>query len=239
VDDPKVILLYEKELWNKGFKLIAGIDEAGRGPLAGPVVAAAVIFPQGVNPFLFKDSKKLKAREREEFFYEIISASLSFSVGFADSKEIDKLNIYQATLLAVSRAIKGLKEKPDYLITDFLKIPSYKDRCLPLKKGDERSFSCACASVVAKVVRDYIMEELDKIFPEYGFSKHKGYPTKEHIEAIKRYGASEIHRKSFKRVKEERVSRREVGFPLSVEERLLYYREKFSELLRRDRPNSF
>jgi len=234
VDDQQVILKFERELWNKGYKRIAGIDEAGRGPLAGPVVAAVVVFPPNVNPFLFKDSKKLKESERETLFYEIVNSCLDFSIGFADSLEIDSLNIYKATLLAVHRALKGLKEKPDFLITDYLKIEGYEENSLVLVKGDERSFSCACASVLAKVTRDYIMKSFEEIFPGYDFSSNKGYPTKKHIAAIDKMGITPIHRGSFGRVKGKRVRRGKDSFPLSVEERLRYYKEKLQELLGRD-----
>ncbi len=233
MDDQEVILQIERSLWNKGYKLVAGIDEAGRGPLAGPVVAAAVVFPQSVNPFLFKDSKKLKERERRELFYRIFESAVSVGVGFADSTEIDRLNIYQATVLAARRAVEELSVTPDFFITDYLKIPLFAGRILAIPKGDERSFSCACASVVAKVTRDYIMEELSKVFPEYGFERHKGYPTKAHVKAIKELGITPIHRRSFGKVSGERERRGGDSFPISVEERLLYYKEKLQELLRR------
>jgi len=159
VDDKEVILSFERELWKKGFKLVAGVDEAGRGPLAGPVVAAAVVFPQNINPFLFKDSKKLTEKKREKLFYEIFEKAVSVGVGFADSTEIDELNILNATKLAVKRAISSLSVEPDFFITDALKLEDFKENSLVLVKGDEKSFSCACASVVAKVVRDFIMKD--------------------------------------------------------------------------------
>jgi len=198
VDDKEIIISFEKELWEKGFRFIAGIDEAGRGPLAGPVVAAAVVFPQNIEPFLFKDSKKLSEKKREKLFYEIFEKAVSVGVGFADSLEIDELNILNATKLAVKRAISSLSVEPDFLITDALKIEEFEENSLVLVKGDEKSFSCACASIVAKVVRDFIMKDLAKFFPKYGFEKHKGYGTKAHIEAIRENGLSPIHRKSFK-----------------------------------------
>jgi len=237
VDEQEVILSIEKELWKKGFELIGGVDEAGRGPLAGPVVAAVVVFPKEVKPFLFKDSKKLKPKERKEFFYRIYEEALAVGVGFADSLEVDELNIYRATILAAERAVKELPFTPNFLITDYLKIPSFSNSLLAIPKGDERSFSCACASVVAKVVRDFIMEELSSLFPGYGFEKHNGYPTKEHVKAIKSLGITPIHRKSFGKVKGERKERGGESFPLLKEERLRYYREKLSLLLRRDRHN--
>ncbi len=234
MDDKEVILQIEKELWKKGYDLVAGIDEAGRGPLAGPVVAAVVVFPKNVNPFLFCDSKKLSKKRRKELFYRIHREALAVGVGFADSEEIDKINIYRATVLAVERALSSLPVEPDFLITDYIKIPKMNDSILAIPKGDERSFSCACASVVAKVVRDHIMEDLSRFFPEYGFEKHKGYPTKLHISKIEELGITPIHRRSFGRVKGKGDKGRRDSFPLSCEERLLYYREKLQELLRRN-----
>ncbi len=231
MDDKEVILEIERNLWNKGYSLVAGIDEAGRGPLAGPVVAAAVVFPKSVNPFLFRDSKRISPSKRLSLFREIYSEALAVGVGFADSKEIDQLNIYRATVLAAERAISELPFTPDFLITDYLKIPSFSNRILPIPKGDERSFSCACASVVAKVVRDFIMEELSKLFPGYGFERNKGYPTKEHCEAIRKLGITSIHRRSFGRVKGERENGGGDCIPATTEERLSYYRQKLYELL--------
>ncbi|WP_456342819.1 ribonuclease HII [Thermovibrio sp.] len=233
MDDKEVILEIEKSLWKKGYFLVAGIDEAGRGPLAGPVVAAAVVFPESVNPFLFKDSKKLTPSQRLELFKRIYSEALAVGVGFADPLEIDEINIYRATILAAERAISELPFTPHFLITDYLKIPSFADRILPIPKGDERSFSCACASVIAKVVRDFIMEELSALFPGYGFEKHKGYPTKAHCRAIRELGITPIHRRSFGKVKGERERRGGDCFPATKEERLSYYRQKLRQLLRR------
>ena len=232
-DQKEVILQIEKSLWRKGYSLVAGVDEAGRGPLAGPVVAAAVVFPKTVSPFLFKDSKKIPPSQRLTLFKKIYSEALAVGVGFADSTEIDRLNIYRATVLAAERAISSLPFEPDFLITDYLKIPSFSNKILPIAKGDERSFSCACASVVAKVVRDFIMEELSELFPGYGFERHKGYPTKAHCTAIKERGITPLHRRSFEKVKGEREGGGGDCFPASTEERLLYYRQKLQELLRR------
>lgn len=236
MDDQKEIIFFEKKLWQSGINLIAGIDEAGRGPLAGPVVAAAVIFPPNITPFLKKDSKKLTPNQRKKLFKKIVKEAISVGIGFADSIEIDRINILNATKLAVKRAIKCLTQKPEFLITDALNIEEFSDKQFNLIKGDEKSFSCAAASIIAKVTRDYIMETFDSIFPDYNFKKHKGYPTKEHISLIIKHGVSPIHRRSFGRVKE--VSnwngRGEKSFPVSAEERLLYYREKFQELMGRD-----
>jgi len=237
-DKEREIIEIERSLWAKGYRFIAGVDEAGRGPLAGPVVAAAVVFPPETLPFLFKDSKKLKEAERQQFFKRIIETAVSVGVGFADSQEIDELNVYRATVLAAERAVKELSVKPHFLITDYLKIPSFADRLLPLPKGDERSFSCACASVVAKVVRDFIMVELSAVYPEYGFEKHKGYPTKKHYRAIEELGITPIHRRSFGELSRKRERRGRDCLPSSKEKRLLYYKEKFQELLRRAGLNS-
>ncbi len=232
MDDKEVILYYEKKLWNDGYKNVAGVDEAGRGPLAGPVVAAVVVFPPNTLPFLHRDSKKLKEAEREKFFRRITKEARAVGVGVADSLEIEKYNIYRATLLAVRRALEQIPFKPDFLITDYLKVDGYEENSLVLKKGDERSFLCACASVVAKVCRDFLMKELALFFPEFGFEKHKGYPTKAHIQAIETFGITPIHRRNFERVKGKRCIRRKTGFPLSLEKRLLYYRQKLQMFLR-------
>ncbi len=237
--DDKEVDRFERKLWSEGFKLVAGIDEAGRGPLAGPVVAAAVVFPPFTSPFIFRDSKRTSEKRRRELFRVILKRCLEFGIGVADSSEIDRLNILRATELAAIRAIKKLRGKPDFLITDALKINNLKNQ-INLIKGDERSFSCAAASIIAKVSRDFLMEELDRLFPEYGFRKNKGYPTAEHRESIRLFGASPVHRKSFKGVTdaEERKGGRGDSFPLSVEERLRYFEEKLQELVGRDRYSS-
>ncbi|MBO8131908.1 MAG: ribonuclease HII [Candidatus Marinimicrobia bacterium] len=192
----------EKNLWQKGYKHIAGVDEAGRGPLAGPVVAAAVVFDhdeyiEGVN-----DSKKLNPKRREELFEEITTKALTYGIGVVDNNEIDRINILQATHKAMRKALGSLKLKIDYIIVDGYGLP---EKIYPQKAihgGDKLSFTIASASILAKVFRDRLMREYDKIFPEYGFGKHMGYGTKEHIEAIKKHNPSPIHRKSFSRVKE-------------------------------------
>jgi len=226
------ILRLESLYWKKGFSTIAGVDEAGRGPLAGPVVCAVVVFEKNVVPFVNKDSKKLTPSRRKKLFFEIIEKAKDFSFGIADSKEIDELNIYQAVLLCVKRAFERLKTRPDFVIADYLNLSFLNVPYISIKKGDENSFSCACASILAKVARDHIMECLHDFFPEYNFKKHKGYPTKEHISAINKYGICEIHRESFKHVKGERKRRRKTCFSLSVEERLQYYHEKLQEFIR-------
>ncbi len=186
---------YEEELWSKGL-LVAGVDEAGRGPLAGPVVAAAVILPPHTEPFLNVDSKKLSKEEREELYPLIKETALSVGTAVVDNTIIDGINILQATKLAMKRALEDLKHPFDVVISDYVVLEEYE--CIPLVKGDERSLSCACASVIAKVLRDRIMEHYHRLYPNYGFVSHKGYPTRKHKEAIRKFGVCEIHRRSFK-----------------------------------------
>ncbi len=186
---------YEKKFWEEG-KIVAGVDEAGRGPLAGPVVACAVILKPYTEPFLKGDSKKLSKKEREELYEHIKEQALAVGTAVVDSVVIDRLNILKATKLAMKRALRDLKHRFDVVITDYVKLEGVN--CIPLVRGDERSLSCACASVVAKVLRDRIMEHYHRIYPLYRFDSHKGYPTRKHRELIKKHGASDIHRRSFK-----------------------------------------
>jgi ribonuclease HII len=194
------LLSHEKRLNRLGYKFIAGVDEAGRGPLAGPVVAGAVIL----NDFRFKeridDSKKLSAKMRERAYREILRKAV-VGIGVVDEKVIDEINIYQATIKAMSAALASLEIPPDYVIVDGnVRIPA---KC-PVKsiiRGDSLSLSIACASIVAKVTRDRMMVEYDKTFPQYGFARHKGYPTKMHRKALVSCGASPIHRRTFGPVK--------------------------------------
>ncbi|WP_293443264.1 ribonuclease HII [Persephonella sp.] len=188
------MLEIEKSLWEKGYSKIAGIDEAGRGPLAGPVVAAAVIFPKEIKPFIFKDSKKLTPKQREQLFSQIKQKAIAVGIGIVDSSVIDRINIYNATKLAMKRALEDLKTDYDYLITDYVKFDPYPHTSL--KKADEKSLSVAAASIIAKVIRDRIMTEFGKVFP-HSFEKHKGYPTKLHKQEIKKHGLTPIHRRSF------------------------------------------
>ncbi|WP_456464831.1 ribonuclease HII [Desulfurobacterium sp.] len=236
MDDKEKIIFYESKLWQSGKKYVVGIDEAGRGPLAGPVVAAAVVFPKGISPFIFRDSKKLSEKQRKALFFEIFEKAVSVGVGFADSIEIDEINILNATKLAMMRAVESLSVKPDFAITDAVFLLPFGKNQLNLVKGDEKSLSCAAASIVAKVTRDFIMESIHEVFPEYNFKKHKGYPTKEHIILLRENGASPVHRRSFGRVREckFRGRRGKDCFPISTQERLLYFEEKFQELLRRN-----
>ncbi len=188
------MIQYEIPYWERGL-LVAGVDEAGRGPLAGPIVACAVILPPFTEPFIDKDSKKMTQEEREKFFEIIKSKALAIGTAVVDSTLIDKIGIAQANKIAFKRALEDLNHEFHVVISDYLSIEGYN--CVPLVKGDEKSLSCACASIVAKVLRDRIMEHYHKLFPNYNFAKHKGYATREHIEALKTYKESPIHRKSF------------------------------------------
>jgi len=192
---------YENRLKNEGYSLIAGIDEAGRGSLSGPVVAAAVILPCQLFIPDVKDSKKLTSQKRAELYYSILNKARNVGVGVVDAKVIDRINIAQASFLAMKKAILDLKKAPDYLLVDGFKIPQINIFQLPLIKGEDKSMSIAAASIVAKVYRDNIMVEYDKKYPQYLFKKNKGYGTEEHLEALLKYGPSEIHRKSYRRVK--------------------------------------
>jgi ribonuclease HII len=198
----KILLLYETELYAQGFRAIAGVDEAGIGPLAGPVVAAAVILPPGYKLKGLNDSKKiLDARIREELAERIKSESVSWSAGKAEVEEIDHLNIYQAGLLAMRRAVKGLKMQPDYLLVDARKIPDISCPQKGIIRGDSLSASIAAASIIAKTTRDHCLTELDRLYPGYGLASHKGYPTPEHLAALGSKGPLPIHRKSFSPVR--------------------------------------
>jgi len=191
---------YENRFNNKGYSLIAGIDEVGRGSLAGPVVAAAVILPnQSFIPYI-KDSKKLTPQKRAELYYVILEKAIDVGIGIVDANIIDRMNINQATFLAMKKAIINLKKIPDYLFVDGFKIPQVNISQLPLIKGEDKSISIASASIIAKVYRDNIMVQYDQKYPQYYFKKNKGYGTKEHLTALKRYGASEIHRKTYRGV---------------------------------------
>jgi len=189
--------IYEKEAYRRGFKIIAGIDEAGRGPLAGPVVAAAVILPQDAFIEGLNDSKKLSENQREKLFDVINDKALGVGVGIVDEKIIDEINILNATKEAMKMAVSNLKLAPDILFIDSLRLDDINIVQNPIVKGDAKSVSIAAASIIAKVTRDRILKEMDKKYPMYGFSKHKGYGTGEHIEAIKKYGICPIHRVSF------------------------------------------
>ncbi len=190
--------LYYENLYGKnGEKIVCGVDEAGRGPLAGRVYAAAVIMPQSVIVDGVNDSKKLTEKKRENLFEKITENALSYSIAWADEKEIDEINILQSTYLAMKRAVEKLKTKPDMVLVDGNRLPEFGIPAKSIVKGDSLSHSIACASILAKVSRDrYMCKEAEK-YPEYLFEKHKGYGTKLHIEALKKYGPSPIHRKTF------------------------------------------
>ncbi|MFA5318243.1 MAG: ribonuclease HII [Patescibacteria group bacterium] len=196
---------YEQNLQQQGYNLIAGIDEAGRGPLAGPVAAAAVIFDFNEVPEKLKtiaDSKKLTANKRGELYNIIMQKALAVGVGLCDHVTIDRINILQATFLAMKKALGGLKHAPNIILLDGqLPLPNYSSPQEAIINGDNLIFSIAAASIIAKVTRDRIMEDMHKKYPNYFFNKHKGYGTKLHINALKLYGPCEIHRRSFKPVK--------------------------------------
>lgn len=192
------MLQYENELNSKGFEFICGIDEAGRGPLAGPVCAAAVILPCGVKLDGVNDSKKLTEKKREKLYDEIINAAMAYSVQFIFQDKIDEINIRRATHQAMQNAVNGLNIKPDILIVDGNDNIEFDGvKSLYIKKGDAKSQTIAAASILAKVTRDRYMLSIAEQYPEYGFEAHKGYGTKKHMEAIQKYGVQPIHRKTF------------------------------------------
>lgn len=191
------LLQYERKLWNQGILNIAGIDEAGRGPLAGPVVAAAVIFPPDTCIPGINDSKKLSSKQREKLFSQIKKQAITVATGIVDEKEIDRINIYQATLKAMYAAVDKLTRAPDHLLIDGLTLPESDYNQTGIKGGDGCCYSIASASIVAKVTRDNIMIDYHKEYPEYNFFSNKGYGTKEHVTAIRKYGRCKIHRTSF------------------------------------------
>lgn len=188
----------EKALKLKGYNYICGVDEAGRGPLAGPVCAAAVILPTDLEIEGLNDSKKLSEKKREALYDIIIDKAISYSIAYGTLEEIEEYNILEATYIAMNRAIDGLDIKPEYALIDGNRVPKgIKVPCDTVVKGDAKSFSIAAASILAKVTRDRLLLEYDELYPEYNFKKHKGYGTKEHYEAINKCGVCEIHRLSF------------------------------------------
>lgn len=199
IKEPVDWFRYENEAQAEGFSIVCGIDEAGRGPLAGPVCAAAVILPKGCVIEGVNDSKKLTEKKREALFDVIKEKALAYSIAVADEKEIDEINILQATYLAMRRAFEGLDIKPDMALVDGNRDPLLGIPTKTIVKGDANSMSIAAASILAKVTRDRFMLEMDEKYPEYQFAKHKGYGTKLHYEMLTKYGASEIHRKTFLR----------------------------------------
>jgi len=186
---------YEKEYDN--YLYICGIDEVGRGPLAGPVVAGAVILPKDCDILYINDSKKLSATKRDELYDEIMEKAVATGLGFVGPERIDEINILQATYEAMRQAVSKLEPQPDLLLNDAVTIPGLSMKQVPIIKGDAKSISIGAASIIAKVTRDRLMEEYDHMFPEYGFASNKGYGSAEHIAAIKKYGPTPIHRKTF------------------------------------------
>jgi ribonuclease HII len=193
----EVLLTRERELWAAGLLRVAGVDEAGVGPLAGPVVAAAVIFPQGCGLPGVDDSKKLTPERRASLSLSIRESALAFAVGIVEPEEIDRINVYQATLAAMGRAVDGLSIKPQHVLVDARRIPGCDLPQEAIIKGDARCHAIAAASILAKTTRDALMCRYDDEFPGYGFSDHKGYPTASHRDAIRRLGPCAIHRLSF------------------------------------------
>ena len=194
-------LEYENKHYALGKELIAGVDEVGRGPLAGPVVACCVIMPKDFYIEGVTDSKKVSLKKRNEYEKIILENAIAFSIAFIDEKIIDEINIYEASRKAMIEAIDNLKVKPDIVLVDAMPL-NIDIETESIIKGDEKSFTIACASIVAKQARDRFMDELAIKYPEYGFEKHKGYPTKLHKEALKKYGVLDIHRKTYKPVQE-------------------------------------
>lgn len=190
----------------QGFSIIAGVDEAGRGPLAGPVVAAACTLPENFFLKHIDDSKKLTSKQREEMFEILVShPDVQYGIGIIESFIIDQINILQATLQAMAAAVSQMKQKPDFILVDGNKIPQIPIPCQAVVQGDSLSQCIMSAAIIAKVTRDRQMNEYDKQYPQYGFSSHKGYPTPEHLNALDQWGACPIHRQSYKPVKQRRV----------------------------------
>ncbi len=194
------IYQYDNSVRNEGFCRVAGIDEAGRGPLAGPVVAAAVVLPPMVKIEGVRDSKKVPEKERESLFWELLCTSLDIGVGIVEAETIDKINILRSTKLAMEIAVNDLSVVPDILLIDAVNLASVDIRQRSMIKGESKSASIAAASIIAKVVRDRIMQHYDGEYPEYGFARHKGYSTQEHIKKIRLHGPCPIHRRSFEKV---------------------------------------
>ena len=196
------MLNFEENYYTEKVNFIVGVDEAGRGPLCGPVVAACCILPRDYKNEHINDSKKLSEKKREIAYKEIIENALDYGIGIVDAKRIDEINIYEATKEAMHMAISKLKISYDLILTDAMKLQNEKAEVIPLIKGDAKCECIAAASIIAKVTRDYILEEYDKKYPQYGFKSHKGYGTKKHIEAIKQYGIiKDFHRESYEPIK--------------------------------------
>ena len=198
---PADLLSLESNLWRKGFRTVAGVDEVGRGPLAGPVVAACVVLPQDFSVSGVDDSKKLTPRKREKLFDQILENALEVGIGIVGEKAIDAMNILNASLKAMFKAVQKLKNVPEFILVDGnQRIPNLPLPQMPVIKGDSKSLSIAAASIVAKVTRDRIMLKYHEEYPEFCFADHKGYGTRAHVEALKAFGPCRIHRRSFKLV---------------------------------------
>ena len=190
---------YEKDLYTKGYKLIGGVDEAGRGPLVGPVVASCVILPINYHHEYLNDSKQLSEKKRDELYDVIMKDAISVGIGIVEADEIDRINILEASRKAMMLAIEDMKIKPDYILTDAMDLPT-ETPYTKIIHGDAKSLSIAAGSIIAKVTRDRLLLELDKEYPEYEFKKHKGYPTKKHLENIRKYGLLKNYRFTYKPV---------------------------------------
>ena len=193
----RIAALWKYEREYEAFGHVCGIDEVGRGPLAGPVVAGAVILPKDCDILYINDSKKLSEKKREELYDIIMEKAVAVGVGYASPERIDEINILQATYEAMREAIKNLSVSPDILLNDAVTIPEVSINQVPIIKGDAKSISIGAASIIAKVTRDRLMVEYDRVFPEYGFASNKGYGSEAHIKALKKYGPTPIHRRSF------------------------------------------
>lgn len=194
-------LTYQEQFYSDKVEFIVGVDEAGRGPLAGPVVAAAVVLPRAYINKEINDSKQISEKKREKLFEIIKENALSYGVGIVDAKTIDRINIYEATKIAMKQAINNLKCRYDLILTDAMKLDNQKVEVIDIIKGDAKALPIAAASIIAKVTRDHMMIELSKIYPQYGFDIHKGYGTKMHMDALKQFGPIEgVHRFSYKPV---------------------------------------
>lgn len=199
-DEERDLLKYEKELYKKGITLIGGVDEVGRGPLVGPVVAACVILPVNYKLSGLDDSKKLSEKKREKFYDIIMKDAIVVGIGVVDAKKIDEINILEASRLAMKLAIENLNVKPEFVLSDAMKLDNIDIPYEAIIHGDSLSLSIAAGSVIAKVTRDRMMYELDEKYPEYGFAQHKGYPTKKHLENLQKYGILSNYRFTYKPV---------------------------------------
>ena len=207
------MLSYEKVFWHQGMNLVAGVDEVGRGPLAGPVVAAAVVFPKDISLTQITDSKRLTPQKREELFDLILQNALNVGIAEVDQDTIDKLNILNASLKAMHEAISRLKNRPDVVLVDGnQKIPNLRIPQVTIIKGDTLSLSVAAASIIAKVTRDRLMQAHHKKYPIFFFNQNKGYATKSHIQALREHGPCEIHRRSFRSVKMLKIKQEKISF---------------------------